>query len=78
MVCLAAVLSSDLSDDDQMNEGNLMGKDTYKEKNISESESDQEVNQEFQSKVSTKRNTSAGPQLTDHKIKHLERNLSTA
>lgn len=49
MLFLAAVLTSDLSGDDQMNEDNLMGKDAYKEKNISASESDQKINQEFKS-----------------------------
>lgn len=41
--------TNDSSDDDQMNEDNLMGKDAHKEKNISASESDQEINHEFKS-----------------------------
>lgn len=38
-----------------MPEFTLMGNDAHEEKNTSENESDQEVNERFQSKVSRKR-----------------------
>ena len=55
-----------------MPEFTLMGKDTHKEKNTSESESDQEVNQRFLSKVSRR------GYLIENNEKHLERNLLAA
>ena len=71
--------TSDLSDDDnQITEDTFMDNDAHEEKNTPESESNQEINQEFQSKVSKKRKISAVPQLTDKKRKHFERNLSAA